>query len=195
MNTYRRKANSAMTNRSISDRSNLIRWIRRTRGNASMELVLIMPLTLVIIMIFFWMTRTFSAKHGSTIESNRDVHERAMVVEYTGNDRRTETVSGLHQSDLEYFLSKWPTRKNLRKGLVKGHGEVDSGRGVLAHQEGAGTSESSDWLLTDTWQQAFVFPKSAGEQPMMTLPKTIPSILPRGASEVHPTTFRQLLNF
>ena len=174
---------------------------RRTRrqqlpyGNASLEMVLIMPLTLVVIMIFFWMSRTFSAKHGSTIESNRDVHERAMVVEYTGNDRRTEAVPGLRQSDLEYFLSKWPSRKNLRKGLVEGKGEVDSGKGVLSHQEGAGSAESTDWLLTDTWQHAFIFPKSAGEQPMMTLPKTIPSILPRGTGEVHPNTFRQLLNF
>lgn len=164
-------------------------------GNASIELVLILPLTLVVVLIFFWMTRSFAAKHGSSIESTRFVHQNALIVEHTGNDSRTESVSGLRSNDLEYFLSKWPTRKNLRRGLVHGAGEMDPGQGVLPGQEGIGTIESEDWLLTDTWQSAFQFPRSMGEQPMMTLPRTIQSILPGGGRTIEPTTFTRLLNF
>ena len=164
-------------------------------GNASVELVMILPLTLVVVLIFFWMTRSFAAKHGSSIESTRLVSENALVVEHTGNDSRTASISGLRSSDLEHFLSRWPSRKNLRRGLVHGAGEMDPGKGVLQEQEGLGAIESEDWLLTDTWQMAFEFPKSMGEQPMMTLPRSIQSILPHGGQSIQPTTFMRLLNF
>jgi hypothetical protein len=72
---------------------------------------------------------------------------------------------------------------------------MDPGKGVLQEQEGIGAIESEDWLLTDTWQSAFEFPKSMGEQPMMTLPLSIQSILPNGGQAIQPTTFMRLLNF
>ncbi len=164
-------------------------------GNAAIELVLILPLTLVSILIFFWMTRSFTAKHGSTIESNRMVYQDALMVEHTGNDSQTSSIAGIRQRDLESFLSRWPSRKSIRKGLVDGSGKMDPGQGALPEQEGIGRIDSEDWLLTDTWQSAFVFPKNSREQPMMTLPPTIHSILPRGGSSLRPNSFRQLLNF
>jgi hypothetical protein len=165
------------------------------RGSAAIELVLILPLTLVVILIFFWMARVFSAKQGSWIGSGREVHTRAVQVEYSGNDSQTQVVSGLSQSDLETFLSRWPSRKSLRKGLVDGRSSVDSGKGVLVNQEGIGSVESHDWMLSDTWQQAFDFPSGMGEQPMMSLPRTINSIVPRGVHQINPNEFRRLLNF
>jgi hypothetical protein len=156
---------------------------------------MVLPLTLVVVLIFFWMARSFAAKHGSSIESTRLVNHNALVVEHTGNDSRTASIAGLRSSDLEHFLSKWPSRKSLRRGLVHGAGEMDPGKGVLQEQEGIGAIESEDWLLTDTWQSAFEFPKSMGEQPMMTLPLSIQSILPKGGQAIQPTTFMRLLNF
>jgi hypothetical protein len=168
---------------------------RRRTGNASIELVLILPLTMVILLLFFWMTRSFSAKHGSNIESSRNVQHNALIVERTGNDSTTGSIPRLRHRDLEYFLSKWGTNKSIQKGLVDGDGEMDPGEGVLPGQQGLGSMQSEDWLLTDTWQKAFIFPKNRREQPMMELPKEIQSILPQAGGVIQPNTFRPLLNF
>jgi hypothetical protein len=167
----------------------------RRKGTTAVELILLMPVTIIIILIFFWLTRVYSAKHTAWTESSITALSKAQVVNHTGKQNTTLPIPRLQQNDLEHFLSQWPSRKNLQRGMVVGEGEEDTGDGVEAGSEGLGVIESEDWLVADTWKDAFVFPSSRREQPMLTLPRSVQAIVPRSLPRLNTTTFTRLTVF
>ena len=168
---------------------------RKRRGTTAVELILLMPVTIVMILIFFWLTRVYSAKHTAWTESSVSALAKAHEVNHTGKQNRTLPIQRLTQNDLAHFLSQWPSRKNVQRGLVLGNGEEDTGDGVEAGSQGLGVVESEDWLVADTWKDAFVFPSSRREQPMLTLPRVVQAIVPRSLPRLNTTAFTRLTVF
>jgi hypothetical protein len=168
---------------------------KKRRGTTSVELILLMPLTIVMILIFFWLTRVYSAKHTAWTESSVSTLAKAQEINHTGRQNQTLPIRSLQQTDLAHFLSQWPSRKNVQRGMVVGQGEEDTGDGVEAGSEGLGVIESEDWLVADTWKDAFVFPNSRRQQPMLTLPRSVQAIVPRSLPRLNTTAFTRLTAF
>ena len=164
-------------------------------GTTAVELIMLMPVTIVIILVSFWLTRVYSAKHTAWTESSVKALAKAHEVNHTGNQHATLTIPIAQQTDLAYFLSQWKSAKNLRRGIASGNGEEDTGDGVEADSEGLGVVKSEDWLLADPWKDAFVYPSSRHEQPMLTLPKSVQAIVPRGLPRLRTDAFTRLSNF
>lgn len=167
----------------------------KRKGTTAVEMILLMPLTIVMILIFFWLTRVYSAKHTAWTESSVSALTKAQEINHTGRQSQTLPIRSLQQSDLVHFLSQWPSRKNMQRGMVLGQGEEDTGDGVEAGSEGLGIIESEDWLVADTWKEAFVFPSSRREQPMLTLPRSVQAIVPRTLPRLNTTAFTRLSAF
>jgi len=167
----------------------------RRRGSSAIEMIVLLPVTISIILVLFWIARIYAAKHVAWIESSTSVLENAHKVHHSGNQQQTMLLNGIGDPDLSHFLAQWPSRKNLRRGLVGGEGVADTGRGVGVASEGLGEIESEDWLLADTWKDAFVFPESKREQPRFVLPNSVQAIVPRTLPRLSTGAFTSLLQF
>lgn len=168
---------------------------KKRKGTTAVEMIFLMPLTIVMILIFLWLTRVYSAKHTASTESSMSALTKAQEINHTGRQSQTLPIRSLQQADLVHFLSQWPSRKNIQRGMVLGQGEEDTGDGVEAGSEGLGIIESEDWLVADTWKEAFVFPSSRREQPMLTLPRSVQAIVPRTLPRLNTTAFTRLSAF
>lgn len=167
----------------------------RRRGTSAVEMIVLIPITISIILALFWIARIYTAKHVAWIESSTAALENAHKVHHSGNQHQTMQLNGIGDPDLSHFLAQWPSRKTLRRGLVAGTGAADTGRGVGVANEGLGEIESEDWLLADTWKDAFVFPASRREQPRFTLPNSVQAIVPRALPRLSTRAFTSLLQF
>lgn len=168
---------------------------KKRKGTTAVEMIFLMPLTIVMILIFLWLTRVYSAKHTASTESSMSALTKAQEINHTGRQSQTLPIRSLQQADLVHFLSQWPSRKNIQRGMVLGQGEEDTGDGVEAGSEGLGIIESEDWLVADTWKEAFVFPSSRREQPMLNLPRSVQAIVPRTLPRLNTTAFTRLSAF
>lgn len=166
---------------------------RLRHGVAPLEVAMFLPVLVAFLVVIMYLARIHQAKQHAMLIAECQAAENAILAEATGQLANLPGYVGTDSPDLVQLVRAFQPGLDIKAGGIAGKGESDTGEGVFGDIPPAGTAESRIGFLSQTWESpVLAFPRSASEQPPLTLPRAIRGIAP-GMSRLDP--FTTLQNF